>query len=302
MSDIKRNINLVCLFKGTDNYLSSLEPGGYVDTMLKEPYSLATAYLKAYADKDISIRHKYNINLLNLKDDGKGLTDSVRFQNEFLGKILYNNPFAIGFSTYCWNIDTTITLIQKIKKIRPKTIIILGGRYALNEYLYKYPEIDFVIRGEGEIPFSDLVKKNFSKNEITPGISYIKDKILLDGGEGHIVKDIDTIPSPYTTGLIKPNIYNMMIELSRGCLNNCGYCEWNSNRTLRIHSEKRIREEILFAIRNRLRHITIIDSAINYNKILLQSLLRICKEFDTDSPLFSYNLRYCLLYTSDAAD
>ncbi|MCX7942903.1 MAG: cobalamin-dependent protein [Deltaproteobacteria bacterium] len=287
----KRNVNLVCLFKGLSVSPSTTELGGYVDVMLSEPYSLATAYLKAYAIKSNIVEKNYNIHLLNLKDDGKGTIDLVSYQNEFLSKILSNNPIAIGFSTYCWNIDTTLILIKKIKKIRPNIKIILGGKYALLEYLLRYPEIDFIIRGEGEIAFKTLLENHLNKINIK-GISFKIQNRLIDGGEGDIVKDIDDIPSPFTENIIIPNQYNMMIELSRGCLNNCGYCNWNSNKSLRYHSKKRIKEEIMYAISRKVKHITIIDSAINYNIILLNRFSNIIKHSPKNQLTFSYNLRY----------
>lgn len=293
MKTNKRNVNLVCLFKGIKSSPNYIEIGGYVDALLSEPYSLAIAYLKAYAEKFDFIRKNYTINIFNLRDNGQGITDQVHYQSDFLTKIISNNPIAIGFSTYCWNIDATITIIKKIKKINPNIKIILGGRYALKEYLLRHPEIDFIIRGEGEIPFTALLREGFSQKPNIKGVSYrINHNNIVDGGESEILEDIDLIPSPFTMGIILPNKYNMMIELSRGCLNNCAYCNWNSNKKLRLHSENRILEELQFAIHNNLKHITIIDSAINYNIILLKTLSRAINTLKLKDILFSYNLRY----------
>lgn len=294
MNRNKKNINLVCLFKGINIIKGGIEQGGYVDALLCEPYSLANAYLKSYAEKFDDIKSNYNIVLINLSDKGRGIVDCVTYQEEFIECILSNHPYAIGFSTYCWNIDTTLLLVRKIKRINPRIKILIGGRYALKEYLLRYPEIDFIVKGEGEIPFVKLLKNNLKKPANIPGVSYLYNGHIVDNGDAEIIKDIDEIPSPYLKGIIKPNKYNMMLELSRGCLNNCGYCRWNSNKTYRYHSKKRIYQELLFAKQNKLKHITIVDSAINYEIKLLRYLSDVMTKLKSRI-LFSYNLRHELI-------
>jgi len=289
----KLNINLVCLFKGLSHSTNTLELGGYVDAMLTEPYSLANAYIKSYAEIDSEINKLYNISLINLTDNHNTQDDSVQFDRSFINKIMNNNPDIIGFSTYCWNIDATIKIIKEIKKINKRVRIILGGRYALKSLLTKHREIDFIIRGEGEIPFVYLLKNQFKKGNIIKGVAYLHNGKLMDGGNGEIVYNIDDIPSPFIKKIIKPNKFNMMIELSRGCLNNCSYCSWNSNKHFRRHSYKRIYEELLYALNNGVKHITIIDSAINYNDNLLRDFTDAASDISIGSKIqFSYNLRY----------
>ena len=54
-----------------------------------------------------------------------------------------------------------IKTLDIIKKIDPDIITVVGGQHftaLANECLVNYPEIDFIIRGEGELTLLDLVK------------------------------------------------------------------------------------------------------------------------------------------------
>jgi radical SAM superfamily enzyme YgiQ (UPF0313 family) len=292
MNRKRRNVKLICLFKGIKRQSTLPEVGSYVDMLLTVPFSLATASLKAFAEQNIEIKKRYDIEMLNLSDNGDGIIDSVKFDKVFIERILNNNPVAVGFSTYCWNILATIEIIKRLKKIKPDIKIIVGGRYASIEFLKRVPDVDFVIKGEGEIPFVELLRSAFEKKRMK-GVAFKSEGRIIDGGSSDIVSNLDLIPSPYICGIIKPNQVNMMLELSRGCVNNCAYCNWNSDKTLRIHSYKRIREELLFAKEERIRHITIIDSAINYKEELLESLSQAVRELGLNRKMkFTYNLRY----------
>jgi len=295
MNRERENINLVCLFKGLRRQSNSPEVGSYVDLLLREPFSLATASLKAFVEQNRGIKQRYNIEVLNLSDNGDGIIDSVKFDKVFIERILNNNPVAVGFSTYCWNIVATIEIIKRLKKIKPDIKIIVGGRYASIELLERVPNVDFIIRGEGEVPLLHLLE-NELKNKGIKGVSLKKGNKIIDGGNADILAELDMIPSSYTSGIIKPNQVNMMLELSRGCMNNCAYCSWNSNKTLRILSYNRIREELMYARETGVRHITLIDSAINYKEELLEILSQLVRELGIKNKIkFTYNLRYELI-------
>ena len=53
---------------------------------------------------------------------------TINQQKEYIyGKILEREPEILGFSVYIWNVKETLELCQRIKKVRPNTMIILGG-------------------------------------------------------------------------------------------------------------------------------------------------------------------------------
>jgi anaerobic magnesium-protoporphyrin IX monomethyl ester cyclase len=62
---------------------------------------------------------------------------------------------VIAFSCYIWNITQTLAVARKIKALHPEVKILLGGPEVSYEYddFIALPEVDFIIVGEGEIPF-----------------------------------------------------------------------------------------------------------------------------------------------------
>ena len=108
--------------------------------------SLALRSLKKYASK-------YSENIFLKEFTINQETDFI------LSEIYKENPDVIGFSCYIWNMGIISELVENLKKILPKTIIILGGpevSYESEEVLIENPYADIIIRGEGEITFLEL--------------------------------------------------------------------------------------------------------------------------------------------------
>ncbi len=108
--------------------------------------NLAIRYLKAFAAPEFNIDIKeYTIKdpILNIVTD-----------------LYQEKPDVIGFSCYIWNIEETIKVINMMKKIDPSIVIVLGGpevSYDTMEWMEKISEADFIVMGEGEQTFKQLL-------------------------------------------------------------------------------------------------------------------------------------------------
>jgi hypothetical protein len=173
--------------------------------------------------------------------------------------ILDRMPDLIGFSCYCWNIDIVIDLAKIIKRVQPELQIVVGGpetSFQASEILIAYPEIDIVVRGEGEATFCELVEI------ITDGKMNIKDLLGVTYRHGNKVvsnedrppiTDLDTIPSPFLDGIINPSMIDgeVMIETVRGCPYKCIYCLHTKGiKGVRSYSWDRIKSEIEYLCLN----------------------------------------------------
>lgn len=150
------------------------------------------------------------------------------------------NPAIVGFSNYVWNTKYNLTLAEKIKEKYPDCIIIFGGHNVAggeNSFLDKYDFIDFLIRGEGEEAFCNLLCELCKE---TPDYSSVSNLSYRSEGKA-IHNPVETLtridyPSPYLTGLFD-DIYkenpdmqlDAILETSRGCPNSCAYCDWGCN-------------------------------------------------------------------------
>jgi len=76
--------------------------------------SLALRYLKAYCQRDFPdiVVKEFTIN--------NGIL-------EILGNIYRETPTIVGFACYIWNIEMTLSLVKKLKKVAPTVTVILGG-------------------------------------------------------------------------------------------------------------------------------------------------------------------------------
>ncbi|QTA37884.1 B12-binding domain-containing radical SAM protein [Thermosipho ferrireducens] len=144
----------------------------------------------------------------------------------------YEEYDVIGIST-----DTVrFPLAAKIGKDARKkgTIVIMGGPHAtFNAHsILKEGLADYIILGEGEIAFVELVKA-ISVGEMypeIPGIAYLKENVVKIFPV-KFVKNLDVLPFPDREGLPLHKYrtkfagnYAMSIITSRGCPFDCNFC------------------------------------------------------------------------------
>lgn len=129
-------------------------------------------------------------------------------------------PAVIGVSLFTHNRADTIKFIREIKKVLPEVVIVAGGPHATSLaplMIIKVPEIDYIIKGEGEKAFAGLLKD--IENKKTP-----HEKIL----EGRRIEDLDSLPSPGKYGGksigVDANEQFKIIISSRGCPYKCSFC------------------------------------------------------------------------------
>ena len=86
--------------------------------------------------------------------------------NQPLGEIIRGinsqNPKIILFSTYIWNIETVVRIAKNIKALRPEIVVAAGGPEAGfrgSDFLKENPDFDFVMKGEGEETFRQIVER-----------------------------------------------------------------------------------------------------------------------------------------------
>ena len=112
------------------------------DRRRKQP-ALAPAVLKAYADSVFGLKGRVDLRLV---DGWAGEAPSALCR-----RILAGSPGLVSFSCYVWNIEAVRELCGRIKRLRPDTLVVLGGPEAsarARELLESVPA-DAVVRGEG---------------------------------------------------------------------------------------------------------------------------------------------------------
>lgn len=220
--------------------------------------NLAIRYLKA------SARPSFDIELAEytIKDPAFNIVSDL-FQKK---------PDVIGFSCYIWNIEETIKVIKMLKTVLPNIKIVLGGpevSYDVHDWLKKYSEIDFIIMGEGETSFVELLHYFNGKRKLedVPGICYLQDgKVKIHAQPPKI--DLRELPSPFRFQEDLPNLGKRIqyIETSRGCPFQCQFCLSSIEVGVRYFSREKIKDDIRFLMNNGAKTIKFVDRTFNISR------------------------------------
>ena len=143
------------------------------------PTILLTTLNAKYIHLNLAIRILYDLNHHKGNLDWKEFTIKLDFDEVAAKCAKYD---IVCFSCYIWNITQTLEVAKRIKALSPNTKILLGGPEVSYEYddIIAKDYIDYIIVGEGEIPFSEFMDQ-FPTIENVPNIVYKKDgKIIFN--------------------------------------------------------------------------------------------------------------------------
>lgn len=159
-------------------------------------------------------------------------------------------PDVFGFSVVCWNARTVLEVIRIISSVRPEVRVVLGGPEAgprARDLLEAHPELDAVVRGEGERSLPELLHAWSRGGDpcAVPGVTARDGDRIVDGPEQAPIEDLDSIPSPYPAGVAIATDGSAYLETYRGCPHRCAYCfEGKGSTRIRSFSWDRIAADI----------------------------------------------------------
>lgn len=221
--------------------------------------SLAPYCLLAAAQKSCAENIKVQVVEGSINDSLQNITD----------KIITLSPDVIGFSCYIWNISAVKKLIPAVKSALPGVKIILGGpevSYNAKDVLAEHTQVDFIISGEGEVPFPALLNSIASENFAfdIPGVCRRQNgEIILSSP----FTDTGEPPSPFI-----PEYFNALsgriayIESSRGCPYSCAFCLSGRCSKVRFFDIERTKSEMILLAKSGTQTIKFVDRTFNANK------------------------------------
>lgn len=183
------------------------------------------------------------------------------------------SPDIVGFTVTTPLSKRSHDLASEIKARFNNMKIVFGGPHptALPEEELKDKNVDFVVCGEGEITFSELVKSSFDNLESIKGLCFKNNgKIICNNGRDFI-SNLDSLPLPAWHLISLENYFFVDARrypiapmlTSRGCPYGCIYCNKNiAGRVFRCRSPENVVDEIEFLVREKkVREIHILDDA-----------------------------------------
>jgi radical SAM superfamily enzyme YgiQ (UPF0313 family) len=192
---------------------------------------------------------------------------------DFIASDIYKeNPDVIGFSTYIWNLTETLEICEILKIVKPEIKIILGGpevSFGGEKILKDNPFIDFIVYGEGEETFKELMEALISNNgkyNNINGLIHIADDKVVTNSPRPLIKDLNTIPSPYKNMGNEFRNKIVYFESSRGCPFGCEFCLSSTIKGVRYFSIERVKEELDILIDSKVKQVKFVDRTFNANK------------------------------------
>ena len=209
---------------------------------------------------------------------------------DILSGIYEEKPDILGFSCYIWNITQTLELATMIKQIWPNCQIILGGpevSYDADSLLAAQGDIDFIISGEGEESFPQLLTyltEGSGSLRRIPGLTYRLPDGTIASNPPESIKDLSQVPSAYSEEGLK-NLENKLVylETSRGCPFSCRYCLSSRSRGVRYFPLNRVKQEIRALVENKCSQIKFVDRTFNCHKERAMELWRFMRDLPGDS-------------------
>jgi len=169
---------------------------------------------------------------------------------------------VVGLTAMTPTISTAMSIAHHLKQANPDLTIILGGAHATllpDETLATTPEIDVIVRGEGEETIIELLQALEDKQPLDniSGISYRANGKVLSTATRTTNIDMDSLPFPAYHLLpwqrYKPHPPHGLaspfaaIVTSRGCPYHCAYCSKPVfGSKFRAQSPERVVEEVAY--------------------------------------------------------
>jgi len=175
------------------------------------------------------------------------------------------DPSMILTSGFTTNAYSCARACEIAKKVNKDIVTLVGGvhfSFTPEESLQIFPEIDYIVRGEGELTVVDLIRTILNEKKINEvlGISFQKNKKIIHTQQRPLIENLDSLPYPayhlveknlrryHFTMMAGRNTQYMIFEGARGCEHQCSFCtQWNHwGGRWRTKSAKRIADEIEF--------------------------------------------------------
>lgn len=231
--------------------------------------------ISAYAKKE-----GYSVELIDLRC----LKGWKHFENVLVNK----EPDIIGITMMSVDYNPAMKSIKIIKKVSPQTIVVVGGPHPtlMLEEIEIEKEIDYIITGEGEISFTELLKSIKKGDHIPRVIRGIVPENMdrLPFADRELFKDLEY---PLTVqGFDSPFV---TVVAGRGCRYNCNYCQPAEriifSKKVRRRSPSNVIQELnILREKYKFKSLMIHDDCLTEDKPWVMEFCRLYKENGFSQP------------------
>ncbi len=218
---------------------------------LPPPYGIIQ--LGAYVERELPDMEVTVLDCNASKVDWNGLSEYIK---DAKPDIVASSSLAT-----CNTYEVAKTL-QTAKTVNPVIFTVTGGphfSFLSEECLQKYPEIDAIVRGEGEVTFTEMIRRRISNQSLddVSGLTFREGNGIIKNPDRPLIEDLESLPFP-GYHLVKEVIHKYhfaamggkdapyaLVEGGRGCPHKCTFCtqwrhwcgEWRTKSPSRIAAE-----------------------------------------------------------------
>lgn len=215
-----------------------------------------------------------------------------------LAEITAQQPDVIGLSVHIWNKNYVYSLIRLLRKVMPQLKIVAGGpevAFDPQRIFAECPQIDYIVMGEGEKVFVNLINALRDEIALPQHIAYKKDGAVIANGSTAVVENLDALEFAYPdldeVVAAKKIVY---YECSRGCPFNCSYCLSGISRNVRRRSLQKVYADLDRLIAAKVPLVKFVDRTYNLDENYYLPIMQHLAQAYTDAT-FHFEIKADLL-------
>ena len=240
---------------------------------------LSTASIEAYFRKNQTGHVNAEFKSFNLNSPDFDVRDVRR-------SIDKHRPKFLALGAYIWNEKYLLDVVTWTKTHYPETVIIFGGpqvTYGDHHLVTEYPGVDYFIRGEGEIPFTELINVlscgEIPNQDLLNCYAIYTPELFKQGKCDRIfTAELDKLMSPYLSDIlsVEQNQTFVRWETLRRCPYQCSFCQFRleGHKVSEINHE-RLFQELEYFKEKEVQEINVLDPIFNLKP---KHYLEICRK------------------------
>lgn len=206
---------------------------------------LGLGYLAAVLEK-----HKYEVDVIDCQ------VLKLSF-DEFKNELAKRKPKVVGMTASTLTYKSALKIAKIAKELHPDCVTAIGGPHVTfwdDRALLECPELDAVVRREGENTFLELVQRIENNKDYSDvvGTTCRKNGEIIRNPDRPYIEDLDSLPFParhlWPMDKLRETEDVLYLATSRGCVYWCEFCTTvrMHGRKYRIRSPKSVVDELEF--------------------------------------------------------
>jgi len=256
---------------------------------------LLTTLNAKYIHTNLAIRLLYELNQNNKGLEWKEFT--IKEPKEEVAKECAAFD-VVAFSCYIWNITQTLAVAKKIKVLNPNITILLGGPEVSYEYedVISLPEVDYIIVGEGETPFTEFINSFPNVDAVPSLVRKSEGKVLVNPQAPMFdLKNFEN-SMPYRFDKVESLTNKVLyIETSRGCPYKCEFCLASLDNKVRYLPNQSIKATLLFMMQHG-KVVKFLDRTFNIKRDFTIDIFKFILENHQPQNVFQFEITADILH------